>query len=223
MNYKLSPSDLVFLYEECKRCFYLKVVRNIPRPSTPMPSIFTRITNLLKDHYNNKDTKELHPELPPGVVKYGERYVKSKPIRLPGHSTTCFISGRFDIVIEFEDRTYGIVDFKTSSPNEKYINLYSRQLHAYAYALENASWDSKLLLSPITKMGLLYFSPSRVNQQNVGQISYYADVKWVEVSKDKQGFLNFIDGALHVLEPDSPPEAPTTCSWCNYTARFQKA
>ena len=25
--YKLSPSDLTFLWDECQRCFYLKVVR----------------------------------------------------------------------------------------------------------------------------------------------------------------------------------------------------
>jgi hypothetical protein len=29
MNYKLSPSDLTFTYEGCKRCFYLKVVKGI--------------------------------------------------------------------------------------------------------------------------------------------------------------------------------------------------
>lgn len=26
MNYKLSPSDLTFSYEGCKRCYYQKVV-----------------------------------------------------------------------------------------------------------------------------------------------------------------------------------------------------
>lgn len=31
MNYKLSPSDFAFLYEECKRCYYLKVIHNISR------------------------------------------------------------------------------------------------------------------------------------------------------------------------------------------------
>ena len=29
MNYKLSPLDLTFNYEGCKRCFYQKVVNNI--------------------------------------------------------------------------------------------------------------------------------------------------------------------------------------------------
>ena len=222
MNYKLSPSDLAFLYEDCKRCFYLKVVHSISRPSAPVPSIFTRITNLLKNHYSNKDTKELHPELPPGAIKYGERYVRSKPIQLSGHSATCFISGRFDIVAEFEDKTYGVIDFKTGSPNEKYTDLYSRQLHAYAYALENASQDTKLKLQPITKMGLLYFSPTRISQQNTSQIFYESDIRWVEINKNEQNFLNFINDALYVLESTALPDTSTACSWCNYIKYLQK-
>jgi len=32
---KLSPSDFAFLWEQCKRCFYLKVVHGIRQPSMP--------------------------------------------------------------------------------------------------------------------------------------------------------------------------------------------
>ncbi|UCG55430.1 MAG: hypothetical protein JSV32_04315, partial [Dehalococcoidia bacterium] len=60
MNYKLSPSDLTFGYQGCKRCFYLKVVNGISQPSIPLPSIFSQIANLLKDHYDGKHTKSLH-------------------------------------------------------------------------------------------------------------------------------------------------------------------
>ena len=222
MNYKLSPSDFAFLYEDCKRCFYLKVVHGISRPSAPVPSIFTRITNLLKSHYSSRSTKELHPELPPGTIKYGERYVRSKLIWLPDRNATCFISGRFDIVTEFEDKTYGVIDFKTSSPNEKHIDLYSRQLHAYAYALENASSDAKLGLTPVTKMGLLYFSPTGVSQQSTSQILYESDIRWVEIDRDKRDFLSFVSNVLYVLEPTSPPDASAACPWCNYIKYLQK-
>lgn len=56
MNYRLSPSDLTFLYRGCKRCFYLKMVNNITQPSIPLPSIFIKIAGLLKNHYNGKLT-----------------------------------------------------------------------------------------------------------------------------------------------------------------------
>lgn len=103
MHYKLSPSDCTFLYEGCKRCYYLKVVHNISQPSVPLPSIFSEIAGLLKNHYDGKHTKELYPGLPSGRVVHGERYVKSEPIQLTGHNATCFISGRFDIAVEFDD------------------------------------------------------------------------------------------------------------------------
>lgn len=175
MNYKLSPSDFAFLYEGCKRCYYLKVIYNIPQPSTPLPSIFSKMAGLLKNHYDGKPTKELHADLPAGTVNYGEKYVKSNPIQLPDHKATCFINGRFDIVVEFEDKTYGVIDFKTGKPNEEYLSLYKRQLHAYAYALENLA-PGALKLSPVTKMGLLYFYPSKVSQESIEWRSYQAQI-----------------------------------------------
>lgn len=220
MNYQLSPSDFAFLYEECKRCYYLKVVHNISQPSIPLPSIFSKIASLLKNYYNGKHTKELHADLPPGTVKYGEKYVKSKIIQLPNHSITCSISGRFDIVVEFDDGTYGIIDFKTGNPNEERKNLYSRQLHAYAYALENAA-KGAMKLSPITKMGLLYFFPSKVVQDTKDTLSYVADIQWIEIEKDEKGFLNFIGEVLSVLEHTNPPSPQETCQWCNYISKVK--
>lgn len=220
MNYKLSPSDFAFLYEECKRCYYLKVIHNISRPSIPLPSVFSKIAGLLKDYYHGKHTKELHSALPAGTVKYGEKYVKSKPIQLPGHKATCFISGRFDIVVEFEDKTYGVIDFKTGKPNEEYHNLYRRQLHAYAYALENPA-PGALKLSPVTKLGLLYFYPSKVSQKNIEWLSYEAKIYWEEISKNEGWFLEFVGEVLAVLEsPQSPAPSPN-CLWCSYISKLK--
>lgn len=219
MNYRLSPSDLTFLYEGCKRCFYLKINHNITQPSIPLPSIFSKIAGLLKEHYINKHTSELHAALPPGIVKYGEEYVRSKIIQLPSHSATCFISGRFDIVVNFEDGTHGIIDFKTGNPNGEYVNLYSRQLHAYAYALEHA--DTRALnLSPVTKMGLLYFYPSTINQPSIEWLSYEAEITWIEIEKDESGFLKFIGEVLSLLESPKAPEPSPTCRWCSYFSKL---
>lgn len=198
MNYKLSLSDFAFLYEECKRCYYLKVKHNISRPSTPLPSIFSKIAGLLKNYYDGKQTEELHTQLPLGVVCYGEKNVKSDLIRRPGHSAICFIKGRFDIVAKFDDGSYGVIDFKTGNPDEENHPLYSRQLHAYVYALEHPA-QGALRLLPISKMGLLYFYPSKLSRANTQWLSYDAEISWVEVKKDEQTFLDFIGEALEVL------------------------
>ena len=221
MNYKLSPSDFAFLYEGCKRCYYLKMIHNIPQPSIPLPSVFTKIASLLKDHYDGKPTKELHPDLPPGTVRYGEKYVRSNPIQLPNHKATCFIKGRFDIVVEFEDGTWGVIDFKTGKPNKEYLNLYKRQLHAYAYALENSA-PGALKLSPVTKMGLLYFYPSKVSQERIDWLSYEAKIHWQEIPKDKGWFLEFVDEVLSVLESPKSPLPSPDCQWCSYVDKLHQ-
>jgi hypothetical protein len=221
MNHKLSPSDLTFLYEGCKRCFYLKVVHNIPQPSIPLPSIFSKMAGLLKSYYDGKRTRKLHADLPPGTVIYGEKYVKSKIIQLPDHKDTCFISGRFDIVVRFDDGTYGVIDFKIGKPNEDYTNLYSRQLQAYTYALEHAAQDAKLILSPITRIGLLYFYPSSVSQKSSDMLSFDSEIHWIEMKKDERGFLKFIGKVLNVLESPTPPKHSPGCQWCEYYSRLK--
>jgi hypothetical protein len=219
MHYKLSPSDLTFLYEGCKRCFYLKVVNNITQPSIPLPSVFSQIASLLKNHYDGKHTSQLHAALPPGVVSLGEKYVRSTPIKLQNHEATCYISGRFDIVVSFDDGTYGVIDFKTGNPGRESANLYSRQLHAYAYALEHAA-PRALSLYPISKVGLLYFYPSSVKQDSIERLLYNSEITWVEIEKDEQGFLKFIDEVLGVLELPAIPDHSPTCQWCNYLGKL---
>ena len=145
MNYKLSPSDLTFLYDSCKHCFVLKVKHGIAQPSIPLPAVFSKIAALLKDHYTGKGTHEVHPALAAGVVKYGEQRVQSEPIRVPGHDAACFINGRFDIVTDFADGSYGVIDFKTGNPKEEYAELYGRQLHAYAYARHKHGFVTSIL------------------------------------------------------------------------------
>jgi len=58
---KLSPSDLTFLWDECPRCFYLKVVLGINRPPTAFPKIFGRIDLLMKRLFSGADTADLTP------------------------------------------------------------------------------------------------------------------------------------------------------------------
>lgn len=213
--YKLSPSSFSFLYEGCKRCFYLSVVYGISQPSIPLPGIFSKIAGLLKNHYDGKHTKELHSAFPDGVVSHGEKCVRSKIIELPNRKSKCYISGRFDIVTKFEDGTYGVIDFKTGTPKDDYKNLYGRQLHAYSYALENPA-DGALGLSPVSKLGLLYFPPERTKQDNVERLLYETEIHWVEVIRDDEKFLNFLDEVIELLELDKLPEPSPDCKWCRY-------
>lgn len=214
-SWKLSPSDLTFLWDECPRCFYLKVVHGFSRPSAPFPKIFGRIDRLMKDHFSGQSTVEISPLLPPGRVKFGEKSVQSQPLISPGGLNHCFVRGKFDALLEFDDGTYGIVDFKTSETKAEHIAFYSRQLHAYAYALEHPSAGG-LALSPISRLGLLSVEPTHLEQFGHDRIAYLGKPTWQECPKDEQAFLEFIAQVQVTLDQPQPPASGKNCSYCDY-------
>lgn len=216
--HKLSPSDLTFLWDECKRCFYLKVVHNFRRPSVPFPSIFGRIDILMKKFYLNKSTHQISPDLPPGVIFETGKRVESESIRSPDHDVECFIKGIFDTVLKFEDGTYAVVDFKTTPASEEHIPFYARQLQAYAYALEHAA-PSHLSLKPISHLGLLSFEPQLMDKDEAGRLTYRGPVVWQAIEPDEPAFVDFIHQVQQVLAFPEPPPAGEKCEFCQYRER----
>ena len=125
--YNLSPSALTFSWDGCKRCFYLKVKHNIGY-SGLFPGMFGKMGDLTSNYYLDKPSSEISLELPAGIVKFREKWVKSVPIRFPGTTSQCVIKGRFDAIIAFDDGSYGIIDYKTYNASEEKAAFYKRQL-----------------------------------------------------------------------------------------------
>lgn len=214
-SFKLSPSDLTFLWDECKRCFYLKVVHNFQRPRAPFPKIFGIIDRLMNSFFKGKRSSEISSDLPDGVIEYGEKWVESQPIHFPDRSASCFLRGRFDTVIAFAEGGYAVVDFKTTKPTKKHVPFYSRQLHAYAYALEHPA-PGKFSLQPVTKLGLLCVEPSAIDRLEVGQLAYFGEPVWLEIPKDEEIFLSFLQEVMDVLDNPTPPRPALECGYCEY-------
>ena len=221
MEYKLSPSDLTFLYEQCKHCFVLKVKHGISQPSIPIPGIFSVIAALQKNYYSNMRTEKFCPDLPPGLVTYGEKRVRSKPIQLEECDSACYISGRFDIVATLDNGSYAVLDFKTGSPDEEKTNLYSRQLHAYALALENP-FEGAMELKPISKLGLLYFSPDSCELTSLHRQVLQGNMDWIEIPRDDVLFYGFLEEVVQLLDGPLPPPDLDNCNWCAFLERSGK-
>lgn len=212
--YKLSPSDLTFAWDGCKHCFYLKVKHKIAYGGI-FPSIFGKMANLTSEFYQGKPTHEISALLPWGIVKWRERYVKSAPITVLGATSQCYIYGRFDAVIEFEDGSYGIVDYKTSDAKEEHAAFYSRQLSAYAYSLENPA-PKALGLAPVSRLGLFVITPDRYERTPSGEMIFTNRTTWMDVPRDDQAFLSLLGEVLAVLDEPRPPEPSPDCELCNY-------
>lgn len=223
MMFKLSPSDFAFLWEQCKRCFWIKVVHDIRQPSMPMAGIFKKIEGLQMELYDGKRTEECLQELPPGTIRCGEKWVESEPINFNGIDGACYISGKIDSLIEFDDGSWGILDFKTTDISSEKAGLYSRQLHAYAHSLENPAKtphlrSAPLALSPIKILGLLCFEPSKLTLDG-GRHTYEGEAKWIEVPRNEGKFLSFLEETLKLLTAPIPSSTPD-CNWCKYAKRI---
>lgn len=218
--YKLSPSDLTFAWDGCKYCFYMKVRHKVVLPGI-FPGIFGKMANLTSNFYDGKPTSEISPALPPGIVKYREKFVKSAPISIPGAASQCYISGRFDAVVEFDDGTFGIVDYKTSEAKDEHAAFYSRQLSAYAYALENPA-PKALALSPVTRLGLFVVTPDRYERNGSDETVFVNKTSWMDVPRDDVSFMNLLRDVMAVLDAPAPPSSSETCGTCNYRATMQE-
>jgi len=207
MMYKLSPSDFAYLYEECKLCYCLKVKENIYQPSMPMPGVFSAINTRLQGNLIGKNLRTLSPDLPNGIVVVQEGWVQS--VVVP--ETNVFIKGKYDLLVKDSDENYTLVDLKISQPIQDKIEKYKTQLGAYKFALENPANGEKIKIS---KMALLIFYPDTVAFENgVARLDF--PPKWLEITSDDAGFINFIKDVDKLLSSPIPPE-DQNCKWCAY-------
>lgn len=180
-----------------------------------MPGIFRTIDEQMKVWYAERQTADVLPMLPAGVIDTDVSWVQSSEISVPGHTSTCSIRGKLDAVVKFSDRTYAVIDFKTSRIRSHHVTLYARQLHAYALSLENAA-PGNLSLSPVTTLGLVVFEPTAFTGGRNRLATLTGTVDWKGIKRDDREFLAFLKDVLNVLELPDPPESAPTCEWCRY-------
>jgi hypothetical protein len=206
----LSPSDFAFLWDECLRCFYKKVVLRQVRPRAPFPKVFGAIDRAMKDYYLGERAEELAAGAPAGVIGSPDRWVKSAPINVPGRTQPIVLRGRLDALVAADDGSSGVVDFKTALPRDTHVPLYGRQLHAYAWALERPAGGRPV---EVSSLGLLCFAPDEFESSG-SRAGLFGDLKWVDVSRDDQGFTAFLVEVADVLALSEAPSPAPGCPWC---------
>ncbi len=216
MTWVVYPSDLSFLYDRCRRCFYLKVVKGRQLPERAMPKIFTKIDLLMKAFFREAPPSQQVLGLPEGEMLPGEVSVEAcfPPPGVPWSGRPIRLVGKPDAVLARADGAgYVVVDYKTSEPTAAYLPLYVRQLAAYAYALTEEVRPDRAL-RPITHVGLLIFSPERFGREGL-----LGKFFWQAWPFEREGFLRwFSEEVAQTLIQDRPPPPGRACMWCRFLA-----
>lgn len=211
----ISPSDLTFGWSNCHRCLWLKYNEGLSAPVT-MPLVGT-LSALQEAHYRHYNTQQVNPVLPAGSIVGAGDWVVSAPIVVDGEPTEFRIRGKYDLLAQFDDERFGVIDCKVSASESNKSDFYQPQLEAYAFALESPERGAARLVS---HLGLLVWTPSRAQGAASEGYSFGVDAYWQPIARNPQGLQNLLTKFIGVITLDSAPDAASTCRDCAYvTAR----
>jgi hypothetical protein len=213
--YTLAPSSFGFLWQECRHCYYMQVVRGIYRPSTPFPSIFNRIDSAMKKRFTDDGWHCFGDNQPQFKIAFGEKMVRSAPIILPNRTIAITLRGKYDTILRFSDGSIVMCDFKTAPVKREHLEKYWVQLHAYAYAVEHPAQGS-LAISKIDRLGLAVFDPADFSYDARQRAALSGALQWIDMPRDDARFMAFLDEVATVIESPEPPQQTTGCAFCEY-------
>ena len=206
----ISPSDLTFSWGSCHKCLWLNYNHGLRTPGF-MPLVGD-LANMQEQYFAKKTTADIAPVLPEGKVADLGGWVKSSLINVNGAPSKYAIRGKYDLLIEFADGTYGIIDCKFQAKDSDKTDLYQPQLEAYAFALENpASGEAK----KVSLMGLLVWSLL----EPAGDVTKGFGLKlkhtWRPIARNPEALATRLTDFITVVG-SKMPKAKDNCDMCNY-------
>lgn len=212
----LSPSS-IGLYQECERCFWLKMNEGVRRPSGPFPSLPSGMDRILKEHFDRYRAEgEQPPELAGtsiDAVPYPDagfveacRDWKSEPV-YEDAETGVVLKGGVDELLETEDGDIIVLDYKTRGwpPRDDTTEYYVDQLNLYNLILRENGHDTADVSL------LLYYYPDTVRED--GDVVFHTQPDTVPV--DIEGAKDLVRDAVEVMEGDIP-EHSDDCDFCDW-------
>ena len=201
----ISPSDLTFSWDGCHRCLWIYYNHSLRVPAF-MPLV-SDLAAMQEKYFAGKSSADLAPVIPAGKVESLGGWVKSTNIEVNGSKTKFAIRGKYDLLMKFEDGTYGIIDCKFQAKDSDKTDLYGPQLEAYAYSLENPAVGAG---QPVDSMGLLVWNPDHAEADG-----FKIRQKYVPVPRDTVRFNALVEDLITMLEGDIP-NSGVDCPTCKF-------
>lgn len=204
MEYKLSPSNLN-LFEDCPRCFWLRMVKKIKRPSGPMSSIPIKMDSIIKHYFDRY--RELN-QLPPMIDGKIPGHLAVDMPKTLKHQLDNGITlwGRPDDYLELNDGSILALDHKTKSKAPEDVHSsYQLQLDVYSFLLKNLGYKT------IDKAFLIYYCPDECDLHD--GMPFNCTV--IEVKTNPARTRRLVEKAFTILNSEIP-ESHENCEYCKW-------
>ena len=211
---KLSPSNLTFLWHSCKKCFYNHYINKIRRPMA-MPLV-GKMSSLSEQWFLDKTTDSIDSNLPKGIVTKSQLSLSAEIETNEELSNKYLLSGKIDLLVEFEDGNFGIYDCKNSSGDSDKSWMYYTQLAAYKYCFEQMN------LGNVSHLGLIYqIIDSFDKNENSDDVFYFkTSQKFVHVDIKMERFVKLLSDVIQCLESEIPPLSNKNCNYCSFAEKY---
>jgi hypothetical protein len=206
----ISPSDLTYGWDNCHRCLWLYYNHQVKAPLT-MPLVGD-LAEMQELSYIGKSSVDMHPDMPEGKVHKHAGWVVSKPIIVDGVETPFAVRGKYDLLMEHPDGTFGIVDCKFQAKQSDKSKFYAAQLEAYAFALENPAKDAPVSISTA---GLLVWAPVKIRGKSNENFGMELSCAWYPTNRDPAFIASRLTEFIKMITGDCPP-SKDNCEQCRY-------
>ena len=205
----ISPSDLTFAWNDCHRCLWLYYNYGVKNP-TFLPLVGD-LADMQERYFDGASSHHMDPAIPAGKVLDRGKFVVSKPIEINGAPTKFAIRGKYDILMEFDDGTYGVIDCKFQARDTDKSDFYAPQLEAYAFALENpAKGEPK----KISALGLFVWSLVTPRGNADSGFGLQLKSSWRPIDRNPEALNTRLTEFITML--GEPVTVSNGCNHCKY-------
>jgi len=227
--YKLSRSKLE-LFIECPRCFYLDRRLGIGRPPGFPFNLNSAVDNLLKNEFDQyRYNKEKHPLIEKYNVdampmqhadlnKWRENF---KGIEYLHPKTNLLITGAIDDLWQNSKQELIVVDYKSTSKNDKITKLDKPWQDGYKRQMEIYQWLLRMNEYKVSNTGYFVYCNGNKNKPafnsklefDITLIPYVGNTNWIE---------SMIHEAHSCLNQNRIPATNKHCDYCAYLQAIEE-
>lgn len=217
----LSPTKLN-LFQECPLCFWLSVIKKIPRPETPTSTLPRGMDDLIKKYFDRyRKLGKLPPEIEGKVQgkllpdqkllnewrkisKNSQPHFFDKNLNacLFGGLDECFLDGNYYIPVDYKTRGFNL--------KENSLSYYQTQLDCYTFLLEANGYKH------LSFGYLIYYIPTEVKEK--GQVKFSVEPYKIETNSQR-GYQIFKEAVECLKGPK--PQAHRDCKFCSWRNDFE--